>query len=102
ETLLADHRPGLVAARTCEEAFAELVVHGVEDHDAARRSTPLYGIRERRRKGPLDGPVEVRVVADDERVLPTQLEDHLREPCTRAFRNRAARLGRAREADQVH
>ena len=62
------------------EPFAELVVYRVEDDDAARRSTALSRVRERRRERPVIALSEIGVVADDERVLAAELEADLREP----------------------
>ena len=66
--------------RARSEPLAEVVVDRVEDDDAARRGAALTGVRERRGERPLDGVVEVGVVADDERVLAAELEADLREP----------------------
>ena len=85
----------------CEEARTELVVDGIHDDDPARRRAPLAGVRERGGDRPLDCPIEVGVVAHDERVLAAELHDRLREPPPRGLRDRAPCRSRARERDQV-
>ena len=49
----------------------------------------------------LDRPVEICVVADDQRVLAAELRDHLREPPPGVLLDRPTGLGRAGEADEV-
>ena len=72
------------------EPLDERVVDRVEHDDPARSRAPLAGVRERRRERPLDRPVEVGVVADDERVLAAELHDRLREPAARRLGDQAA------------
>src|SRR5258708_1643658 len=93
--------PPFTTTTPAATSSAKRIVHGVEDHARARRSTALPGIRKRRRERPLDGTVEVGVVANDERVLSAQLEHNLRQPSTAVFRDPPPRLCRSREADQV-
>ena len=57
------------ASHAAREPVAERLVDLVEDDDAARRRAALPGVGERGGDRPLDGAVEVGVVADDERVL---------------------------------
>ena len=89
------------AATASDESLAEGVVDRVEHDDAARRRAALPGVRERRREHPLDRAVEIGVVADDERVLPAELETRLRESARCGLVDRAAGRGRAGEAHEV-
>ena len=75
-----DHRADVAERpRRTREPPAEVVVDGVEHDDPTRRRAALARVREGRLERPLDGAVEVGVVADDERVLPAQLHHGLRE-----------------------
>ena len=101
ERLAADHRLRHERAGRLDQARAEFVVDGVEDDDPARGRAALPGVRERRRERPADGVVEIRVVADDERVLAAELEADLREPPRGDLVDRASGRGGAGEADEV-
>src|SRR5439155_8599535 len=96
-----DDRAGVVVSRARHESLAELVVHGVEHDQTACRRTALTGVRERGGKRPLDGALEVGVIADDERVLTTELEHDLRQAAAGVLVDPAARRRRPREADEV-
>ena len=96
ELPLVDHRAEIVLVaparrgarrRRSTSCVAELVVDRVEHDDPAARRAALPGVAEGRQHRPLHGRVEIRVVADDERVLAAELQRDPREP---ARRRRAA------------
>src|SRR5207244_12673862 len=64
----------------CEEQVAEAVVDGREDDQARARRASLARVRERRQCRRLHGLLQIRVVADDERLLAAELEADLGEP----------------------
>ena len=62
----------------------------------------LARVAERGENRGLDGRVEIGIVADDQRVLPAELEADLRQPRARRLRDVAADRGGPGEADDVH
>ena len=99
--LPADDRLRVERPRGLEQALAEGVVDRVEDDDPTGRGAALARVREGGGDRPGHGVAEVRVVADDERVLATELEARLRQPTCRRLVDRAPGRGRAREAHEV-
>ena len=69
------------------------------DDDAARRRAALPGRAERRPQNPVEREVEVGVVHDDDRVLPTELEVDVLQPLGGGLEHLDAGVARAGERD---
>jgi hypothetical protein len=83
--LLVDHRAEIIIVAASDTEFADpleqkcakALVNLIEHDDPAPRSTALAGIAEGGENRPVGGEVEIGVFADDDRVLPTELEADL-------------------------
>ncbi len=91
--------PTFCASVSSDKTRAELVVDGVEHDQARTGGAALARIREGRQRRGLGGLVHVRVVADDERILPAELEADLGQALAGDARDHPADCGRAGEAD---
>ena len=104
ELALVDHRAEVVLVRRAdslrpralEQELAEAVVDGVEHDQARARRAALARVREGRERSRLRRPLQVGVVADDERVLAAELEADLGEPLSGRLRRSAVPLRSSR------
>ena len=87
----SSRRADALRPRALEQQLAEAVVDGVEHDQARARRAALAGVREGRERGRLRRPLQVGVVADDERVLAAELEADLGEPLSGRLARSAVR-----------
>ena len=106
-----DHRSAFIvwtrtdayASHTIKQRFTECVVNRIKHDQPATRRASLPCVDERRRNGQIRRQLQVRIVADHERVLAAELKAHLGEhrALTDHLLDQLAGCRRAREADDA-